>query len=266
MNIHQLARDRVSKALELHYGTPPSLDEIRVLAGVGWLESNYSLGWALTKKDPSLDPNNEVCNQCGSQWKGDSFSGTDTHPNPDGSSTPYPAAFRKYPQALAETDNPILGGWNDAVLTVYCNRGRNSVRIAAKSGDFRAVSTLLHSTTFYEGFGSTVASRIEHHLAALSKGIVIADNACGYEPVPTPWIHPLETPPTIRLGDKGPAVQCAQWELQVAADSDFGPITQAAVVAYERAHGLAVDTGVIGPQVWHSLFTDDYIPPGAPSA
>jgi len=263
MNIHQLTRSRVANALELHYGSPPSQDEIRVLTGVGWLETNYSLGWALTKSNPALDPHNMTANQCGEQWKGDSFHGVDTHPNKDGSSTKYPADFRKYPFPVAETDDNLKGGWNDSVRTVFVNRGRNSVRIAAAAGNFHRVSELLHSTVFYEGFGSTVEQRIAHHFAALSGAIALADKACDEQPLPRPDPNILEIPPTIRLGDKGPVVQRAQWELRVAADGDFGPITQAAVIEYERTHGLIVDAGVIGPQMWTALFTDGYVPEAA---
>jgi hypothetical protein len=260
MNIHQLSRKRVSSALQLHYGSPASDNEARVLAGVGWLETNYSLGWALTKQNPALDPHNMTANQCGAAWTGDSFSGTDTHPNTDGSSTPYPAAFRKYPNALADTDDPVKGGWNDSVRTVYCNRGRNAVRLAARAGDFLGVSTQLRSTGFYEGFGSTVEARIAHHYAALSHAISLADLACNEQPLPIPDPDVLEIPPTIRLGDTGEVVKRAQWELNVAADGIFGPTTQAAVIDYERTHGLIVDSGIIGPQMWHTLFTDGYVP------
>ena len=263
MNLHQLTRARVANALELYYGAPPGADEIRALTGVGWLETNYSLGWALTKSNPTLDPHNMTANQCGQSWRGASFHGVDTHPNKDGSSTKYPADFRKYPNAVADTDDPILGGWNDSVRTVFVNRGRNAVRLAAASGDFHRVSELLKSTGYYEGFGSTIEQRIAHHFAALSKAIALADAACDEQPLPIPDPNILEIPPTIRLGDTGPVVQRAQWELQVAADGDFGTITQDAVIEYERTHGLIVDTGVIGPQMWNALFTDGYVPEAA---
>jgi hypothetical protein len=260
MNIRQLSRARTKTALELHYGSPPNANEIRALEAIGWLETNDSLGWALTKQSPLLDPNNMTANQCGDNWKGPSFKGVDTHPNKDGSSTKYPADFRKYPVALAETDDNLKGGWNDSVRTVFINRQRNAVKLAAAAGNFHRVSELLKSTGFYEGFGSTNEQRIAHHFAAFSGAIASGDKACNEEPLPRPDPKILEIPPTIRLGDKGPVVKRAQWELQVAADSDFGPITQAAVIEYERTHGLIVDSGIIGPQMWHALFTDGYEP------
>ena len=56
----------------------------------------------------------------------------------------------------------------------------------------------------------------------------------------------------LRLGSKGPAVAAAQAALGVAADGDFGPITQAAVQRFQAARGLVVD-GVIGPMTRAAL-------------
>jgi len=58
---------------------------------------------------------------------------------------------------------------------------------------------------------------------------------------------------TLRVGSKGAEVQCLQAALGVAADGSFGPITKAAVMAFQANNaGLAVD-GVFGPMsnaVW----------------
>lgn len=66
--------------------------------------------------------------------------------------------------------------------------------------------------------------------------------------------------PTLRLGDKGPDVHEMQVLLlangeelpRYGADSDFGNETLAAVRAFQRKHGLAVD-GVCGPKTWEAL-------------
>jgi cell wall-associated NlpC family hydrolase len=58
----------------------------------------------------------------------------------------------------------------------------------------------------------------------------------------------------LRLGSKGPAVAAAQAALGVAADGDFGPITQAAVQRFQAARGLVAD-GVIGPLTRAALGT-----------
>ncbi len=45
----------------------------------------------------------------------------------------------------------------------------------------------------------------------------------------------------LRLGSLGPQVAALQRRLEITADGDFGPITLAAVKAFQRSHGLVVD-------------------------
>lgn len=56
----------------------------------------------------------------------------------------------------------------------------------------------------------------------------------------------------LHLGSRGPAVAAAQAALGVAADGDFGPITQAAVQRFQASRGLVAD-GVIGPMTRAAL-------------
>lgn len=88
----------------------------------------------------------------------------------------------------------------------------------------------------------------------------------------TPAVAPAteqELPPTLRRGDGmgareflEPDVTRLQQLLNDAhaatppltADGDFGPKTQAAVIAYQTAYGLDVD-GVVGPKTWASLLS-----------
>ena len=44
-----------------------------------------------------------------------------------------------------------------------------------------------------------------------------------------------------------------QTRLSIPADGNWGPITQSAVLGFQRAHGLTVD-GVVGPATWAALF------------
>lgn len=53
-------------------------------------------------------------------------------------------------------------------------------------------------------------------------------------------------------GDTGGHVKDVQAELGVATDGIFGPVTEAAVMQFQRKHGLAVD-GVVGPNTWAEL-------------
>jgi peptidoglycan hydrolase-like protein with peptidoglycan-binding domain len=64
--------------------------------------------------------------------------------------------------------------------------------------------------------------------------------------------------PTLKSGYTGAAVVSLQHRLNQlgfncgAADGSFGPKTLAAVKAFQRKHGLAVD-GVVGPKTWSKL-------------
>ncbi|KKT01068.1 MAG: Cell wall lytic activity [Candidatus Nomurabacteria bacterium GW2011_GWF2_43_8] len=51
---------------------------------------------------------------------------------------------------------------------------------------------------------------------------------------------------TLRAGSTGTEVQCLQSIVGASADGKFGPMTQAAVMAWQSGHGLVAD-GVVGP-------------------
>lgn len=76
--------------------------------------------------------------------------------------------------------------------------------------------------------------------------------------------------PTLRKGSRGALVTQLQNKLRakgynVSADGDFGPKTEAAVKAFQRAKGLRVD-GVVGPNTWAKLNQVTTPPPAAPRA
>jgi peptidoglycan hydrolase-like protein with peptidoglycan-binding domain len=58
--------------------------------------------------------------------------------------------------------------------------------------------------------------------------------------------------PTLRRGDHGDAVRQMQAGLGVPADGSFGPMTEAAVRAFQRKHQLVPD-GIFGPRSWAAL-------------
>jgi lysozyme len=63
--------------------------------------------------------------------------------------------------------------------------------------------------------------------------------------------------PTLVEGDTGPAVRTLQtrlnlWGAKLAVDGDFGPLTLAAVKAFQTQKHLTVD-GIVGPQTWAAL-------------
>lgn len=69
---------------------------------------------------------------------------------------------------------------------------------------------------------------------------------------PTSGASTVSTHPLLRYGDSGSAVATAQRHLGITADGAFGPVTRAAVRAFQSAHGLAID-GVIGAHTWAAL-------------
>lgn len=75
--------------------------------------------------------------------------------------------------------------------------------------------------------------------------------------------EPPEQPPTLRRGDRGTWVRRLQQRLTMLAasrpeldpggvDGIFGPRTERAVRAFQRAEDLSVD-GVVGPRTWEAL-------------
>jgi len=74
--------------------------------------------------------------------------------------------------------------------------------------------------------------------------------------------------PVLKLGSEGPDVSTLQDRLRElgfnpgASDGDFGPATQAAVIAFQRSEGLLAD-GVVGPRTAAALGLPN--PPEIPS-
>jgi putative chitinase len=64
--------------------------------------------------------------------------------------------------------------------------------------------------------------------------------------------------PVLRRGSEGASVTVLQSTLAILGfdpgptDGSFGPMTEAAVIAFQRAHALAVD-GIVGAQTWGKL-------------
>lgn len=58
--------------------------------------------------------------------------------------------------------------------------------------------------------------------------------------------------PTIRKGSDGWAVRQMQAMIDVAVDGAFGPMTEAALMAYQGRMGLAAD-GICGPRTWQAM-------------
>lgn len=61
---------------------------------------------------------------------------------------------------------------------------------------------------------------------------------------------------TIRRGSKGEDVKVWQAVINVSADGDFGPKTEAATIVWQSSHGLRAD-GVVGPATWAAASEPD---------
>jgi Transglycosylase-like domain/Putative peptidoglycan binding domain len=61
----------------------------------------------------------------------------------------------------------------------------------------------------------------------------------------------------VKRGDHGDAVRKIQSALGVAADGEFGPVTERAVKRFQRRKGLVVD-GIVGPQTRAALGLDPF--------
>jgi hypothetical protein len=74
---------------------------------------------------------------------------------------------------------------------------------------------------------------------------------------PRPGAAPTPPQPVLSSGATGAAVSALQtrlraWGANIAIDGVFGPVTLAAVEAFQKAHHLVVD-GVVGPATWAAL-------------
>lgn len=58
--------------------------------------------------------------------------------------------------------------------------------------------------------------------------------------------------PVLKMGDTGDEVKILQKALGLTDDGDFGPMTKAAVIAFQKKHKLYAD-GVVGKNTWAKL-------------
>jgi peptidoglycan hydrolase-like protein with peptidoglycan-binding domain len=78
----------------------------------------------------------------------------------------------------------------------------------------------------------------------------------------------MAIPETVRNGDSGETVFYVQYELVrahlfqdgIAVDGEFGPITEAAVVAFQTSEGIDAD-GIVGPITWGRFLAHHPLPP-----
>ncbi len=249
---HTEARALITLAFTTVFGRAPSAFEAMFLQSIGWLETNYGSSW----KGVGVGSWNMGAIQRGG-WSGSFFEYTDTHPNADGTSTPYKIGFRKYATAQA--------GFEDLCKVVYLvNPQRKRALVAAAAGDVQAFSAALHAyPCYYEGFGATDAIRIANHAKAVTSAIWQQCSEIG-DPLPSsiasaqPALnhaqagaaisaadHEFEAVvPALLLGARGPAVGVWQAIVGAKVDDDFGGETQTKTRTWQLAHHLP-PTGVV---------------------
>lgn len=237
---HKDARAIIAAAFRARFGRDGTRPELQCVQGVGFLETGYAQNW----KPPGVGSFNWGAIQ--GQGPAGAFQYTDTHPNDDGTSTPYAISFRKY--------HSLADGAEDLIRIVYQSNGRDRLVLpAATKGDTLAFSTAMHTTRYYEGFGRTVQERIANHHKALMAGIVAAAREIG-EPLPDGSEAPPAPPPTIKQGSTGEAVKAWQRTLiaagfELVADGSFGPKTAALTKSFQSELHLVAD-GVVGPATY----------------
>lgn len=268
MITHNDMRIALREAFARVQGREATIPELQCLQAVASLESGYGQYW----KPPGDGSFNLGAIQAGSSWSGETFVYTDTHPNPDGTSTPYRVAFRKYPSLVA--------GAEDLVRVVYRNKGRNQkVLPPASKGDTHGFSAGLYDTGYYEGFGkdgpdpgeSPREERIANHHRAVVASIR-AQALALTEPLPADIAALPEPRPLLRMGATGPLVVKIQEALNrhgvtptLKADGRFGPQTALNVRAFQRRQKLTAD-GIVGERTWAPLERDTLPAPPPESA
>lgn len=105
------------------------------------------------------------------------------------------------------------------------------------------------------GFGLSAADATQYLFAQAY------DRSCFQDYLFMPGTPPAgpAVPPVVQVSDTGDAVRMAQLRLIAwgylpasSADGDFGSHTEAAVIAFQQAHGLSPD-GIVGPLTWAAL-------------
>jgi hypothetical protein len=113
------------------------------------------------------------------------------------------------------------------------------------TGKFKAYTDAAHTS------GYQYAKRGSAHLSEGHHIMMNLDDGSGDK---NPYKEPMLT---ISLGSKGEGVKWVQWELNqdgfnLKVDGSCGPVTDKAIKAYQKKHGLEVD-GRVGPKTKRSM-------------
>lgn len=177
--LHEFGRNALAAAFPIVTGRSATLAELQIFGATALLESAYGTGAFVNRQtgEKIRETNNWGAVQCKSlpPCPSGCFEATDTSPfkrtaeNPDGA---YQACF-VHPATPAE---------GATVFVKEVTTRRPLSWAAAQAGDIDAFSDAMHREHYYEGFGATVAERIDNHAKAVERGVRVIASALG-EPV-----------------------------------------------------------------------------------
>lgn len=159
---HASARRILAQVAPGVLGRAPNLAILQAAQAVALGESNYGAGW----KADCAGSNNWGAVQAGKPpCGGDTCLYTDTHPNADGTSTPYEICFRRYPTPEA--------GAAHMLQILFTRKGARDAGVldAAASGNLKAFSQAMYNSHYYEGFGATPEARVNNHYKMLRANV-----------------------------------------------------------------------------------------------
>jgi hypothetical protein len=247
---HVEARAIAIEGFRLAMATEPSRLEAIFEQGIGLLETGYGSGWHAA----GIGSNNVGADQSGRPPcnPSTSFLYTDTHPNPDGSSSTYSVCFKKYPD--------LARGFAGLAHIMYQQMSKaldaeHNVRIAANAGDIYGVSLALYNNGYYEGFGSTPAVRVANHyrnLRADINTIALANKEKlpdGFDPL----ARVLKWSWSLPIPSRGEDVRRVQRVVAIDPDGWYGPKTAKAVAGFQAARPGLKSDGVTGMDTWHAI-------------
>lgn len=201
--LHRAMRPMALEAIRVEFESKgpwktrdPYAAELGALSCVAILETLWGTGW----KPPGAGSNNMGAMQAGKAWMRaglPTFTYTDTHPNPDGTSTPYQVPFKAYA-------TPV-DGLRDLARWLIDKGIFDMVR---QDPTCETLSRTLFAKGYYEGFGKTREERIQNHLKAAlrarsSFARAFPDEpfllAAPGEPLPKPKVFSLPDNPDHQL-------------------------------------------------------------------
>ncbi len=206
----------------------------------------------ITYIPPSVRPVAERCDYVLPQAYSAHFQGAVYHPG-----ATQPLAHRLW-KGLGKPIVMGLAGWNEILRPGGISETEALQRAIVATEGLRDPAITDVAYWVLEGLAGERAAFVRQAAAKARRGVPQGAGQPVVPPRPAPApAPPAPARPTLRAGDRGPAVRDLQARIgraggRLAADGVFGPATDRAVRAFQRARGLVAD-GVVGPATWRSL-------------